>query len=264
MSKFCIQCGAQLNDDATFCTSCGASQNAAQSNANANGAGTASDAAAKAAETVNAAADKVKDFAGGAAAKLDKNPYKNYIILGGAGVIVLILVIILFSLLFSGGYKEPIDNMVKYMESGDAEAYRKAMISDKYYKALKDAVDDADDDDSKLSRFDGDVDEYYEDTAEDAYKYLEKSLEKEYGEDISISYSVKSKKEIKDSKLEDFQDDLEDKADKYDLDYEPKVTAGYKVKVKMKIKGDDDDDEETTTVNVYKVDGDWIMDGGLI
>ena len=80
MSKFCMQCGKEIEDDANVCVYCGSAQ-----------------------DTTGAAGD-------GAAKK------KSFIPLIAAVVVVLLVVIVIFNLLFSGGYKQPVDNMIKASE----------------------------------------------------------------------------------------------------------------------------------------------------
>lgn len=242
MSKFCGQCGAQLNDDATFCTNCGANlgQPAQQTNANQSvNTDAIKNAAATAQAKVSQGYDAAKNTVTTAVKKGDK---KTLAVVGGIVVLAVVLVIILLCLIFGGGYKTPLKKMVKAYTDGDGKAYRQMTVSDKMYKAMAEEDDDVDDD----------YDKYGEEAQE--------SLENKYGDNVKVSYSVKSKTALKKTLLESKQTQLELKADRKDLDYEPKVTKGYKLKVEIKIKGSDDDDKSTSTLYVYKVDGDWIME----
>ena len=243
MSKFCGQCGAQLDDNATFCTNCGANlgQSVQQSNI----------------QQQNVQPNVVPGFGAvnNGAVAVKKGSKKTIAVVGVIAALVIILVVVLiiaFSL--GGGYKAPLNSMKKALEKGDGKSVIRMSISDKYYKALKDNDDVVDE------HFDGDVDDYFDNIGDQ----LLKSMEDRYGENIKVTYDIKKKKKIKKSDLEDYQDDLQSQADRIDLDdYEPKVTEGYELKVKLSVKGDDDKDSDTDDINVYKVDGDWVMEGQL-
>lgn len=254
MSKFCGQCGAELRDDATFCTSCGAQLGGAQPNVqqpqNDSVAGNFAQTASNAA---NNAAEGVKNVYNEAVAKLEGNPNKKLIIGGGIGVIALVVLVILFAVIFGGGgYKTPLKNMKQVVEKGDGKALQSMTMSSKQVKAFKksDYIED---------EYDGDVDDYFESRAES----VQDSLKDEFGDGVKFKYTIKEKTSLKKSKLEDYEESLENWADGYDIDYEPKVTKGYKVKVKIEIEGDDDSDKDTDTLYVYKVDGDWVTSFNL-
>lgn len=202
MSKFCMQCGKEIEDDASICVYCGASQESSG---------------------LSAGADVKK-----------KNVLAPII---AVAVVVILVLIVIFNLIAGGGYKKPIDNMMKSIETGKGKYIYKAMpeflVEYRY------------DDDDK--------DEIY-DALDESMEYVVEMLEDEYGDDIKLSYKVKDKEKIKKSDLKDLEEDIEDT---YDEDV--KVSKGYEVKIKLKIKGDDDEDEDTTTINVYKIDGDWCL-----
>ena len=222
MSKFCTSCGAELNDNATFCTNCGAQLGSQPQQPGANAQTTQNFQGGAAAAATPA--DNVKKAVNGAINKVNDSKYKNYIIVGVAGVLVIVLVIVLLCILLGGGYKKPIDNFVKVCEKGDGKAYEAMMIT----------VDDDDDDD------DTDYDE-------EAEKIQEK-IEKKYGEDVSVSYEIKKKKQIDDDDLDDINDLL---------DGDKEIKDAYTLKVKFKFKGDDESGTETASLVVIKYDGKW-------
>lgn len=230
MSKFCGRCGAQLDDNAIFCTKCGA--NLGQPNQQFN-------------------ADAVKNVAAKntVTAAVKNGDKKTLAIVGGiVGAVVVLIVVFICCLIFGGGYKDPLKRMKKTLENGDGKSYRQMVMSDKYFKAINnnnDAVDDY---------FKGDIDEYYD------YDRLWAPLEDMYGKNIKVTYDIKTKKKLKKSDLEDYQDDLQRDADSMGIDdYEPKVTAGYELKINLSVKGDDDKYTDTNSLHVYKVDGDWVI-----
>ena len=136
-----------------------------------------------------------------------------------------------------GGYKKPVDNMVKAMETGKGKYL---------YKAMPEFLIEYQYEDEKKSDIYDDLDESME--------LITGMLEEEYGDDIKISYKIKDKDKIDKDDLEDLEDSIKDKYDE-----KVRVSKGYELKVKMKIKGDDDKEEDTTTIKVYKIDGDWCL-----
>ncbi|HOZ54600.1 MAG TPA: hypothetical protein PK993_00930 [Clostridia bacterium] len=175
--------------------------------------------------TAGVANEKVKDSA------TTKKPMNKAILFGGIGaaaLAVIVLLIVLISNIF-GGYKTPISNMYKGMQKADLKSYLKAypefMGMDKYI--------DQDDMDDML-----------------------KSLEKEYGKNIKISYKIIDTEKIKKDDLEK----VKEKVSKY-YDKDVKISEGYKVTVKSTIKGKDDSETDTDDMKVYKIDGKWYILG---
>ena len=269
MSKFCTSCGTQLADDATFCTTCGTAQQVQQSqqgqsqqvyaqqvqqSGDAGFAQAASGVAQAAGNAAQAAGNAVKQTFDGVTfdsvkdsmsvdniKNIGKTKNKNTIIGLCAVAVVLIIVVIILCSIFGGkSYEKPIKYMCKAIENADGDALEKAFPD--YLNEMADDYFVGDDYDS--------VSEYYEEQMEDALD----ALEDEYGSNIKISYDVIKKKEIKESDLEDLEDEI---SDYYDEDV--KVTKGYQLKVELTIKGKEDDDTETDWINVYKIDGDWVI-----
>lgn len=201
MSKFCMQCGAQIDDNAEICTSCGANQNAAP--------------------------------ADGAAVKEKKSKP----VLIAAVAVIIVVILLLLKALFGGSYKEPLNNMCKFMETGKGKYV---------YRMVPDFVIDNQLGKKKKKELIEKLDDLGENITD--------SLEDEYGDDIKISYQIKDKDKIDKDDLEDVEEDLED-----DYDEKVNVKKGYKLKVKLKVKGDDKSDTETETLNVYKIKGKWYV-----
>lgn len=210
MAKFCTKCGAPLDNNAAFCTNCGA------------------------------VADKKNNV-------VNLHNKNTAILLGGilAGIIILV---ILISLIFGGGYKSAIDNYFEGFEDTNAKKFMKAM-PECQIEYLEESLKD-------YSKFDS-LAEYFEYCLEEALN----KIEDEYGDDISISYEIKDKEELSEKELKDIRKRLENNYDNDDV----KVTKGYEVQITAEIKGDDNSDEEDITVKVAKVDGDWcIVNGGFL
>ena len=141
-------------------------------------------------------------------------------------------------------YEMALDKYFKAIEEGDGEMIKNCMPLYQIEYMEKQRGDDFD------------IDEYYEKMGDQMLEYLEH----DYGDNIKITYKIKEDVKFKSEKLDDIEDDIEDK---YDVDVD--VSAAYKLKVKMTIKGDEDDDVDNITMTVSKIDGKWyITDGGLL
>ena len=302
MARFCTSCGAPLNENAEFCTACGAAQapaskpqDGAQAPAEQGGMNMNNFTEAAGAAAQNAA-EKVKNTFGDVSVdslkgamnvdsikNVGKTKDKNVIIVLCAAVVLLILIIIIAVSALGGGYKKPVDNLLKGISNADGKTVLKA-FPEFYVDSIEDQMDDAAKDKKKykerLAELEEDKDYYDADEYAEMYKsyqdriaiadcetpaeYFEKSvledlrdeLEDEYGENIKISYKIRSKKELKKSDLNDMEDYVEAV-----FDEEVKIKKGYELKLKMKIKGKDDKDEEKGEISVYKIDGKWYILG---
>ena len=182
MSKFCENCGAEMDDNQVVCPNCG---NGAEAEA------------VKAEEKVAEATQTTTS----SAAKSDN--VKKYAIIGGIAAAVVVLIAIIASIL-SGGWKKPINNYFKGMEKGNLKTYTKAFPD--FYN---DKVDLDDDDMDKLH--DNLEDSYgknikikYEVTKKenikkDDLKKVQEYIEKVYDEDVKVTAGkeVKVKATIK-------------------------------------------------------------------
>ena len=210
MSKFCTKCGASLDNNAAFCTACGA------------------------------IVDNKSNF-------VNLNKRRTALMLSGilAGIIIIVLIL---SALFGGGYKSAISNYFEGFEDADAEKFMKSMPKcqvEYLEKSLKD-----------YDKYDS-FKEYFQYIIEEALD----EAEDKYGDDISISYEINNKKDLSDKELKDIRKRLRNNYQDNDVD----VTKGYEVEITVKIKGDDDSEKEDSTLKVAKVDGDWcIVSGGIL
>ncbi len=246
MAKFCDKCGAQLEDGAAFCTSCGATLGQqAQQAAPAQGSvmSNVSQGISQGVQGVqNFAADIPRDFNGFKQGVQQKNK-KVIGVLIAAVVLVILIIVLLVSLIGGGGYKSPLDNLTKGFNKNDAKLITKAMMPGSVLSAYEDEEDPDWDD------------------ADDAIEASKSLIEAKYGDDVEISYEIKDKNEISESKLKKKYKSLAkryaDAADGKTSDFYP--TEGYELEVELTIKGDDDEDSNDTTVVVGKVDGDWIF-----
>ena len=167
MSKFCPSCGSSIPDDTAFCPNCGAPANAPAPVATASSPVQATTAPAN-------------------TAKLGKNT----LIAIGAIAIGIILIIVLFANILSGGYKKCIKEYYKGAQA-QTNCYYSSEIAE-YGKNIKYKVKFQDKE--KLDK--------------DDVKDLEKSLKSSKGKTVNIksAYEVECNVKIKGSKDDDDQD----------------------------------------------------------
>lgn len=164
MSKFCMQCGAQIDDNAEICSSCGSAQ----------------------ANSTN----------GDTTTALNSSKKSNVPIIAAVAVVVVVLLLIL-KVLFGGSYKDPIDNMCKAMETGKGKyLYKcmpKALIEEEYDDMKKsEIIDELDDSAEMLQEY---LEDEYGDDVKISYKVLDKEkVDKDDLEDIEDDYDFKVSK----------------------------------------------------------------------
>lgn len=249
MSKFCGNCGTQLNDEATFCTNCGASLGGGQPAPQQPVNNMTQQEAGFVQQPVNNAnpyaqpdySDGMNNIQYGMGAATGKKTLSKQalIILGGIAAAIIVLVILIFTV-FGSNYETPIKNMVKVMESGSTGAY-KDLFPSSQIKALESVYNVISDDG---------LDEYIKEAATEVHD----NLVDEYGDNIKVSYKILDKEKL--SKIE-----LSDIEDSYSYLSKSKVTEGYTLTLKMTIEGDDDTDTDEDDMQVVKVDGDWVVAG---
>lgn len=232
MSKFCNNCGTQMDDQSTFCPNCGTASQVAEP---------AQASAPKA--DINAAVGKVTDFTQNYVNAAKKN--KKLIIIPVAAVAALIAVIVLISLLAGGGYKAPINDYIDMMSGKASKAQIKRMAPKEVWEKMEDETD-------------MDFDDVYDDY-KDGVDDLRDNLEDEYGKNVKITYKITDKDKLDKDDLKDIKDELKDR---FDIS-KKKVTAGYELDVDIKIKGREDEDEDEMTFTVVKIGGKWYTMQGL-
>lgn len=138
MSIFCGNCGAELPDDAQFCTNCGHSVPAKSAeNENAETVNTAAGTDTAAAPTAAAPAANAESASQPAPAPSltenapnQKNKNLIPIIIGGAAAAVILIVIIVSVALSGSGYKKAVDNYFDVMFKGKADKIEKLCPSE--------------------------------------------------------------------------------------------------------------------------------------
>lgn len=161
----------------------------------------------------------------------------KYIGFAAIGIVAIVVICVVLSLIFGGGYKSPIKNYFNFIESGDFDDYIDA-TPDIIYEAM-------------LDNFDDDEDEMIE-MIEDMYSSLLDDVKIK-----SIDYDIKDSEKFNSDQLEELEDEIQDQYEDY-VDDDIKVSKAYEVevKVKTKIKGEDSKTERLYII-VAKVNGDW-------
>ena len=280
--KNCPKCGVQLPDDAVFCNNCGNNLSAEPQQA------------APAAEPVAA---PVNNATLDSAVEKNKNTKIGMIaIIGGAAVVVILLLWLLISSL-GGGYKSPINDLVKALnkESTNYEDFVNAAAPDFVATACFDLVD-------LIRDVDADVIEDFEEDIADSLEDGYDDWADDYGDNWRISVDFRDEEELDEDELEEIQElyeDFYDSLDDMDLDDEEtyedladyledyydmelsdsqikklqkiceallgefeevEVTEGYVLDIKLTIEGSEDDDDEKMDITVICVNGSWCID----
>lgn len=188
MSKFCENCGAEMNDNDTVCQYC----------------------TPTAEETpINNVESTVENSNTTNTANTKSGNGKNIAIVGGIVAAIIVIAIIIFSI-FGNGYKKPIDNYFKGMEKGNAETYLKAFpefmdmdknIDEDYMEEMLDNLEDEYGEKIKVSYKITKKEKIKKDDLENVAKYIDEK----YDEDVKVSagYEVKVKATIKGKDDED-------------------------------------------------------------
>jgi len=189
MSKFCENCGAEMEDNQVVCPNCGN--------------GTAEEVKATVEEKANDVKETVVETTTETKTTLKSNNVKNYAIIGGIAAAVVIIIAIIISIV-SSAWKKPIDNYFKGMQKGDLKTYEKAFpdfyndkmnLDEDYMEKMKDNLEDEYGEKIKIT--------YKvtkkENIKKDDLSKVQEYIEKVYDEDVKISAGkeVKVKATIK-------------------------------------------------------------------
>lgn len=228
MSKFCGNCGAQLDDNAVVCGYCGTALSADAAPATAPGA-------------PNTQAPKASALAG-IASKLPGGDNKQNIVKIGVAAVAVIIVLALFIGIIPNftGYKGTIRKAFNAIEENDPEKFVKLLSSTKLEQ-----TDDASEEDIEEMK-EAQIELY----GEIFDSFLEEA-EKELGGDLKISYEIiKNEKYDKDKREKFFEEHFDD----YDTD---DIKAVREMKLKVTYKGDDKKKSTYVEFYVIKENGKW-------
>ena len=220
MSKFCRQCGAQLEDDAVKCEACGLELQQEPENNQ---------------QSVNAEADAQPQEGAPAPKKLNN---RNIAIIAAAAVVVIIVLIV--ALTSGGGYKSAINNYIDVMIKGKVDKIEK-LAPKEYWEYYEDT-------------YDKDIDDV-EKEAEDMVELIIDMLEDGYGKNIKVSYKVTKEDKLTESELNKIREGANSK---YEITRKS-ITEGYEIDADMTIKGDDDEMTSEGSAVVVKINGSWYL-----
>lgn len=206
MPNFCTKCGSPLDIDSVFCPKCGA----------------------KIRITTN----------------LPDTKRKNIILKTGFLLAGILIVILIFSSIFGGGYESVPDDLFEGIE--DAEPHKIIRVMP----------------DCEIEKLEKSLREYDIYTSAEDYiaitlKTMLKTMTSEYGDDISISYDIIDRKELSESKLKDIENQLKIMYNAKDTE----ASKGYSLKLDVEIEGDNKTNNKNITIDVAKVDGKWCLVG---
>lgn len=223
---FCTKCGTKNEDNAKFCTACGANLQEEQPVAPAEPVDSAEPVA-----PVEPIAEPAAPAAP-VAAKMEKSRLVGLIAIAAAAVVVVILAIILFC---GRSPKAVAKKYVKAFFAGNEKSMSKLF----HRKELNEMLDDADLDKDEL-------DELFD------LEWLLDFYEDYYGEDWEYSFKIKDIDDVS-------KRDLKELKEYYDDEFDLKVTAAKTVEVDIEIEGEEDDDEMEWEVTVIKIGGSWYL-----
>jgi len=225
MSKFCNNCGSQLEDQSTFCPNCGTACAASEE--------------AKGGNVVDKVTDMGKDYV----KKAKSN--KMLIIIPIVAVLLIVGIILAISLIPS--YKDPIESTMKIYYAKGTKSMIKNQLPKEVWEYVKDVKGE-------------DHEDYWKDYEEDLDDRKD-ALEDEYGKNYKVSFKVTDKDEIKGDDLTEIKDTLKEY---YDID-KKSVKKAYKVDLEWEIKGsEDDEDDEIEDFVVVKIGGKWYSYSSVI
>ena len=228
MSKFCGNCGTELQDDAVQCYNCGFNvvpQPAQSEN--------------KAQELTpgEKIANLTKDKATWLFGKMMSDKKFTGIVLGA--VVGVVAVIVALCLIFGGGYETAIDNYV------DAIYYCEV---DAFFDSAPDFLIDKQIDEQGITK------SQYKKQIESLLEVTHKTVITTYGDDFDVDYEITYEKEITGDDYEKLLDDLKGQGI-------PKksVSTAYELEVEFTIDGDKKKDTVDRELTVAKIDGDWFI-----
>ena len=173
---------------------------------------------------------------GGATANGSK---KTLFIVLGALVALIAIVVICFFVFFRSTMTTPLDNLMKVINDGSGSALEKLMPS-----CMSEQMQDVG------SALGMDLDEYYEETAEE----LHQDFLDEYGKKFKVSYEIREQRAMKLSEMESYVSSFEILSPD-----DVKIDEGYRLEVDFVIEYADGKETETETIYVGKVNGDWCI-----
>ena len=247
----CTKCGAELNPNAKFCTTCGTPVD------NATPAAPAAAPSEQYAPPAQPAAQPAK----AEGSKINMNEIKEQLIQTASpilnaiksiwankkirlGIIIGVALLVVLGIggliLGNTGYKTALDNYVAVM-NGNAKKVEKLMPKE-YWEYLEE------EDGQELDDI---IDDF-----EDDYKDLVDEWEDEYGKNPKVSYEIEEAEKMDKDDVEDMAEALEEK---YSFIDDKDVKQAYEVEIELTIKGRKDDDSDDMDVLCVKIGSGWYL-----
>lgn len=202
---FCSKCGAKLEDGTKFCGTCGAEQEAPLVQEEA----PAAQAEAPKAEAAEAAKG---------AKTVDKNKMVGLIAFAAVAVVVIVLVAVLFSNIFGGGYKKPLKTVKKAINSQTTDV-------DDFFGAVPKFVGAAYDDALALVKdIDKDMVKELEDGIEEGLDTMYEGLEDTYGKNVKLTYKITDKEKLDKDECEELAENYTNIVDLFEESFGIDVT----------------------------------------
>lgn len=191
MSKFCENCGAEMDDNQVVCPNCG------------NGA--AEEVKSTVVENASSATEATSEKTSDANSALKSDNVKKIAIIGGIVAVAAIILAIIISII-SGGWKKPIDNYFKGMQKANLKTYEKAypeFYNDKMkldeddMEKMLDSLEDEYGEKIKISYKITKSEKIKKDDLENIAKYIEKIYKEDVkvtaGKEVKVKATIKGK-----------------------------------------------------------------------
>ena len=222
--------------------------------------------------------------------KKKKKGLKFWLITGISALVAIAAVVLVLVFFVFNTYKTPIKLMEK-----TANAKKASTALEKYGENLNGFCEDEYQEIMKVLK----KTDYYDDAKENFEETIEENKD-EYGSNYKAKYKIVEKEKIDKDELRDYRDELRDAGEELLAEYEDmdpediayeldisesqakkllkawksvaktmkkaKVTEGYTLTVELKITGSelDEAEEDEMEINVYKINGRWVSDVGLM
>ena len=223
MSKFCKNCGVEMEETAVFCTNCGAMEERSEIFP----------------EEVKIEKSPATQFADKVTRTVKEN--SKFFTFCGAVVAIFLVIVILISNLFGGGYKKAVKNYMDVSFKGKADKIEK-LAPKEYWDFIK----------KENKEFT--IEELIKATEEKSDATL-KALENKYGEKVKVKYKIIDKDKLSKRKLNRIKESIENE---FGIN-KKLVKACCQVDVELSVKGSKDKFEDETEMTLIKIGGSWYV-----
>lgn len=224
MSKFCKNCGVEMEENTVLCTNCGAIEKRSEILP----------------EEVRIERSPVIQVVEKVTRTVKENP-KFFAFCGAVVAIFLVIVVLVSNLLGGGGYKKAVKNYMDVSFKGKADKIEK-LAPKEYWDFIK----------KENKEFT--VEELIKATEERSDATL-KALEDKFGEKAKVKYKIIDKDKLSKRKLNKIKESIEDE---FGIN-KKLVKACCQVDVELSVKGSKDEFEDETEMTLIKIGGSWYV-----